>query len=323
MPPDFDAEMNSVRSRSSFACSSRIAAGCVVSSTWKRSPPNVCRSTSGASDEPPMPSSTTSSTVALDGVGEREQQVDVLEHPRTARRASRASGPRRGPSRRSGRATRSARRARAARSSSRAASSPCLARIPAISSSNEATNFSTPSASSVCDDVVVVDARLAQLGRAAARPRRRPRAPCRRAPRRGPGRRSTRLGRHRVHGVGADQLLDVEHVAVGRVLGRGRGPERPLHARALRGERLPARPGERLLEVLVGELRVRDRRACPAAPCCRAPRAACRSRCRSARRRTTRPTPPSTGRRPPRRAARARGCRPRRRPRSARARRSA
>ena len=59
--PDFEAERKSVRCGSIFDSSARIAFGCVVSRTWKRSAPNVSRSTSGASDEPPMPSTTKSS----------------------------------------------------------------------------------------------------------------------------------------------------------------------------------------------------------------------------------------------------------------------
>ncbi len=75
-----------------------------------------------------------------------------------------------------------------------------------------------------------------------------------------------RLERHRVHRLRADQALDVEHVAVVRVLRRGRRPEAPLLRRALRREELPALAREHLLPVLVGEACVRDRRACREAP---------------------------------------------------------
>src|SRR5258706_1449092 len=68
-----------------------------------------------------------------------------------------------------------------------------------------------------------------------------------------------RLLRHRVHGERADQLLHVHHVAVRRVLRRGRRPEAALWIRTLRGEELPALAGERSLEMFVRELRVRDR----------------------------------------------------------------
>jgi hypothetical protein len=67
------------------------------------------------------------------------------------------------------------------------------------------------------------------------------------------------LGRHRVHGLGADQLLDVDHVAVVRVLGAGAGPEYALGLGALGEERVPARAGEDLLVALVGHLGVGDR----------------------------------------------------------------
>ena len=75
-----------------------------------------------------------------------------------------------------------------------------------------------------------------------------------------------RLERHRVHRVGADQLLDVEHVAVRRILRRRRRPQAPLVARALAGEVLPPRPGERLL-VSARTPASRSRSpACPRAP---------------------------------------------------------
>ena len=101
-----------------------------------------------------------------------------------------------------------------------------------------------------------------------------------------------RLGRHRVDGVGADQLLDVHHVAVGRVLGRGRGPERPLLAsRPRRRARSQLGPAKASWKCVVGEPGVRDRRACPASSRrARARRAARRPRCRGARRRTRRPS---------------------------------
>ena len=66
-----------------------------------------------------------------------------------------------------------------------------------------------------------------------------------------------RLLGHRVHRLGADQLLDVEDVAVVGVLGRGRGPEAALLRRAVGAELLPALAGVELLVALVRELRVR------------------------------------------------------------------
>ena len=122
----------------------------------------------------------------------------------------------------------------------------------------ESANFSTPSRSSVGDDVVVVDP---GLGDPLEDPLRLVEVPLER------GRdlavvleRLDRLLGHRVHGLGADQLLDVHHVAVLRVLRRGRGPEAALRACApFACQRLPALAREELLVALVGELRVRDR----------------------------------------------------------------
>src|SRR5260370_38364003 len=48
--------------------------------------------------------------------------------------------------------------------------------------------------------------------------------------------------RHGVDGVRADQLLDIEHIAVLRVFGPGACPKQSLRLGALRAQRLPARP---------------------------------------------------------------------------------
>ena len=66
-----------------------------------------------------------------------------------------------------------------------------------------------------------------------------------------------RLDRHGVDGVGADQGLDVEDVAIGRVLGPGGGPQQPLR-RAPR-PRAPASAAlEHLQIALIGDLGVGD-----------------------------------------------------------------
>ena len=80
VPPDFDETTKSVRSRSSESASRRIAFGCVVSRTWKRSRSNARRSTSGARLDPPIPSRTTSST-SVGGLGQLAQLVEPLAHP--------------------------------------------------------------------------------------------------------------------------------------------------------------------------------------------------------------------------------------------------
>ena len=67
-----------------------------------------------------------------------------------------------------------------------------------------------------------------------------------------------RRRRHGVDRVGADQLLDIEHVAIVLVLGAGRGPQQPLRFCAPGRKLVPARPGKQLLVFLIGELRVGD-----------------------------------------------------------------
>ena len=64
--------------------------------------------------------------------------------------------------------------------------------------------------------------------------------------------------RHGVDGVGPDQLVDIEHVAIGFVLGAGRSPQQPLRFCAFRGQRLPARAVEQPLVALIGELGIGD-----------------------------------------------------------------
>src|SRR5450759_5944252 len=53
------------------------------------------------------------------------------------------------------------------------------------------------------------------------------------------GERAQRLLGHRVDHVGTNQLGDVEHVGVGRVLGASAGPQRPLWAGALIAQTFP------------------------------------------------------------------------------------
>ena len=100
--------------------------------------------------------------------------------------------------------------------------------------------------------------------------------------------RVVRRRRNGVDGVRPDQRLDVEHVAVLRILRAGRRPQRPLHARAvIAAASRNASPLKVCFEELIGELRVRDgdlaeERADLADR--RSPSASLRSACRPARR---------------------------------------
>jgi hypothetical protein len=68
-----------------------------------------------------------------------------------------------------------------------------------------------------------------------------------------------RRRRHRVDGVEANQLLDVQYVTVIGVLRAGARPEEPLRLRAALGQRTPPRAAEQLLVALVGQLRIGNR----------------------------------------------------------------
>src|SRR5579859_7853066 len=46
---------------------------------------------------------------------------------------------------------------------------------------------------------------------------------------------------HRIYRIRADKFLRIEDIAVGRILGAGAGPERPLHARSVLLEFLETR----------------------------------------------------------------------------------
>ncbi len=66
--------------------------------------------------------------------------------------------------------------------------------------------------------------------------------------------------RHRVDRVRSDQAVHVHRVRVVRVLGAGRGPQRPLRHPARAGQRVPAVAREQLLEPQVRRARVGQRR---------------------------------------------------------------
>ena len=65
--------------------------------------------------------------------------------------------------------------------------------------------------------------------------------------------------RNGVDGVRADQLLDVQHVAIGRIFRAGAGPKNALRLRASLRQCLPARVAEDLLVALIGKLGVGNR----------------------------------------------------------------
>src|SRR6266542_400288 len=153
-----------------------------------------------------------------------------------ARRASRATAPRRRRSRRSGPAPKSARRGPSRRS--RRCQDLALLRDAALQLFERIAELLHALALQRPRYVVVVEPRLAEVVEQLAR------LVETLLERVGYDavvlERHDRLLRHRVDGVRADQLLDVEHVSVCRVLRRRRGPEAALQARALRRERVPA-----------------------------------------------------------------------------------
>ena len=321
--PDLEAATKSVRSTSISRSSARIAAGCVVSRTWNALDAERLRGS---------PRARGSSRPCRAGRRRRSRRRPARRTARAqgeprasapARRASRATSPRPRRSRPTRRAPRSCGRALALDRRSRGYELAALGADAVEQLGERVGELLHALGLERRDDVVVVDAGVARARRSAAAPRRRPRAPSRlhlAVVLEG----RDRLVRHRVDGLGRDQLLDVHHVAVVRVLRRGRRPEAALLRRALALEVLPARAGVGLEPVLVGELRVRDRELAPSARRGRRSRpAGGPPRCRRARRRSSRPTRPgrvAAARRP---AARARAGTPRRPPCSAGARRSA
>src|SRR5689334_16537066 len=59
--------------------------------------------------------------------------------------------------------------------------------------------------------------------------------------------------RHSIDGIGADEFLSVEHVAVCRIFCAGAGPEWTLYMRTTMLERLEARCVEEAFELLIDE----------------------------------------------------------------------
>ena len=161
--PDFDAETKSVRSRSIASSSARIAARMrrvehVEALDAERAPQHLRREARAAHAE----QHDGVEAFVGDGVGERLELVDALAACGAARRASRATSPRRAPVQTVG--SRSQIRSMSSlRVRHAAASSPRFARTPSSSSSNESANFCTPFELERLGDVVVVDAGLREL----------------------------------------------------------------------------------------------------------------------------------------------------------------
>ena len=190
------------------------------------------------------------------------------------------------------------------------ASSPHFASMLSSSCRYEPANASTPSLSSLSVTASMVHARLCQSREGGVRLLLRA-LQCERGDavvQRG----LERVGRHRVHGVGADQVVDIERVGVGGILGARARPERTLHLCAPRlqcGEVVPCEP---FLEQRVGGLGVRDcSLALQRRISARSLRALCRPPCPHGSRRTRQPTRHARVRR---HAARAPAAHRRRRP---------
>ena len=147
--PDFEAERKSVRSGSIFDSSARIAFGCVVSRTWKRSarerpPHHLGRERRAAHAEH---DDVVDRARRDDVVREREHVVELLQH---ALRLVEPAEPLRlvaaGPD---GRVARPDPLDDVGRDGHAAASASRFSAIPCFSSANESMNFCTPSRSSV------------------------------------------------------------------------------------------------------------------------------------------------------------------------------
>src|SRR5712692_6314067 len=251
--------MKSVCSRSIDPSSARIACGCVVSRTWNASLRNVRRSTSGARLDPPMPRSTIASSPSSATPSANSTSSAI----RSRMRPGSSSQP-------SHRASSAPVQTVESRSQIRSISS---ARSIFASGGGELPTLRAHPLEELVErvgellhalelerlrDVVVVDADRGELLEQLVR--------LLDTVQNGVAANlavilegDDRLQRHRVHRLRSDQLLDVHHVAVLRILRRSRRPQAALRIRALAGEELPARPRKRLLVVLVRELRVGDR----------------------------------------------------------------
>src|ERR671931_971536 len=261
--PDFEEAMKSVLSRSRRSSECRISAGCVVSSTWRERSPKLFLSTSGARLEPPIPSRT---NVSITPGAARSSTNRCRSSIRSRIRCGSSSQPSHFSSPEPVQTVGSRSQIRST-SCSVAIAMALLGRGELAALRADAVEELREGVGELldaflledADDVVVVDARFREL---LEEPSGLVDPPLQ-------GQRDLavvlegldRLFRHRVHGLGADELLDVHHVSIGRVLRGGRGPEAPLRRRAGAGagELFPAAAREDPLVPLVGELRDGDR----------------------------------------------------------------
>ena len=291
------------------------ASGSVESSTCSRSAPSAGglerRNTSGARLEPPMPSSTTSVMPSVARRRRRSARISsrsssslsaIVSQPSRSSSSGVPAGAQSVPSRRQIRRTTSSSRALRSRSATgcsssggRSASNDAgrpvtiasrLASMPASSLFIGTTNASMPSRRSwsvTSPRSIPAAAQRLEVGRRVEVGGR-------------AGHLAVALGglqrrqRHRVDGVGPDEAVDVHRLGVGRVLDAGRRPQRALDRAAGRAQRRELVAAEDALEGLVGAAGVGEPGAALQVGVARAPRAACRPRCRRARRRTRRPS---------------------------------
>src|SRR5437899_10080792 len=260
VPPDFDETMNIVLPRSRVCSACRIIAGCVVSRTCNCFAPNVRFNTSGAREEPPMPSRTNVSNLVRASVAN-----STTSPARSCMRFGSSSQP-------SHLSSSVPVQTVASRAQIRSMSSCCVATVTPPSRLDELAALRADAVQQLLEgigellhalalqrggDVVVVDASGSEIGEQLVRcvdvlrERQLDLAVILEG--------ADRLLGHGVHRLRADQLLDIQDVAILGILRRRGRPQAALFCGALRLEGLPAWAGEHVEIVLVRELRVGDR----------------------------------------------------------------
>src|SRR5215208_2210894 len=269
VPPDFDETRNSVFDRSTACSAARTASASVESSTCSVMPsssfPNERRKTSGASDDPPIPSSTTSvSPSAMQVVANSYSSLAwssidslIVSQPRRFD----SSGVSLSPPQSVGSfcQTRWATCSSAARLMRSAGDDGLALRLDAgYQLLHRVLEQLHAVAQELVRHVVQVDARIGQrlellLHLVGVDIRRRARHLA------VVGEREQRRHRHRVDRVRRDQVVDVHRVGVVRVLHAGRRPQRALHGGACVAQIGEAVAVEYVLEAQVGGAGVGDR----------------------------------------------------------------